>query len=107
MPLSKNTPNWRWNKKKRLSNESLFFICFAEGLIEDRAGEEGRQRPVQPDEEDDDGTDGAIDDGVVAHIIDIMGEKEGICHPCRRGKERTGKDITPAGAFIGAEGIDR
>ncbi len=80
---------------------------FAEGLIKDRTGEEGCQRPVQPDQEDDDGTDGAIDDGIIAHIIDIVGKKEGICHPCRRGKERAGKHITDAGTFIGGQGIDR
>ena len=88
-------------------NGRCFFIGFSESLIEDCAREESRHRPVEPDDENVDGTDGAIDDRVVAHIIDIMGEKHGICHPCRCGKERTGKDITPAGAFIGAEGIDR
>ena len=106
MPSSPSIPNWRRNKKKRLERASLF-IGFTESLIEDRPRQEGRHRPVEPDEENDDGTDGTIDDGIVPHIVYIMGEKEGICHPCRCGKEGSGEDISPAGTLIGAEGINR
>mgnify|MGYP002508923080 CR=1 FL=1 len=35
------------------------------------AGQQCGQRPVQPDQESDDGTDGAIDHGIVAHIVHI------------------------------------
>ena len=88
-------------------NGRCFFIGFSESLIEDGTSKESRHRPVEPDEENDDGTDGAIDDGVIAHIVDIMGEKHGIGHPCRCGKEGSGEDISPAGTLIGAEGINR
>ena len=79
---------------------------FPQGLIEHRPHEKGCHRPVQPDEKGDDGPDGAIDDGIAAHIIHIIGETDGIDHPEGSGKSRAGKDEFPRRGLIGGEIVD-
>lgn len=84
----------------------MLILPFPQGLIENRTDEEGRHRPVQPDEKGDDGTDGAINDGIAPHIIHIVGKGQGIDHPKAGGKSRTGKDEPPRRGMIGGKIID-
>ena len=81
-------------------------MILAQGLIEDRTRKQGCQGPVQPDEKGDDGADGAIDEGIIAHVVDVIGENDGKHHPGCRGKDRAGQNKPPAGTNIGRKGID-